>query len=164
MLLIWDRHSCRLVLSHLLTLFDGMLLVCLDLLNLAVSLSVEHPLVTLAMTLLLFLSYLVASSRGQEVQLAELLKLHVVVSWGHLVTTLVHRKVSQQVLVYDFLFRYWNGDNLRGLHRRREQLLKLLIKDAISSAALGAWFLDQLVQHIYDHRDVRIDDRGAREL
>ena len=164
MLLIWDRHCCRLMLSHLLTLFDGVVLVCLDLLNLVVSLNVEHPLVALVMTLLLFLRYLVASSRGQEVHLAELLKLHVVVSCGRLVTTLVHRELSQQVLVYDFLFRYWNSDNLGGLHRRREQLLKLLIKDAISSATLGAWFLDQLVQHVYDHRDLRIDDRGAREL
>lgn len=164
MLLIWDRHCCRLVLSHLLILFDGVLLVRLDLLNLVVSMNAEHPLVALVMTLLLFLRYLVASSRRQEVHLAELLKLHVVVSCGHLMATLVHRELSQKVLVYDFLFRYWNGDNLRGLHRRREQLLKLLIKDAISSAALGAWFLDQLVQHVYDHRDVRIDDRGAREL
>ena len=97
-------------------------------------------------------------------QLTELLKLYVVVCWSHLVTTLVHRELSQQILVDDFLFRYWNGDNLGGLHRRREQLLKLQIKDVISCAALVAWFLDQLVQHVYDYRNVCIDDRGVREL
>ena len=92
------------MLSHLLALFDNLLLICLHLLNWLVSLNFEHPMVALAMTLLLLLSYLVTLSRGQEVQLTELLKLYGVASWGHLVTALVHRQLSQQVLVYDLLF------------------------------------------------------------